>query len=307
MFKRIFNETKLQQHFLYRGRGNTSDWKHKAVTDYLAKVIRLLEKLALLVHVLGGQLARGTELFTLQLRNSQGGFLRGFFIENGLGSFVTEYHKGYSISGSVKIIHRYLPAAVTEILIYYMMLVKPLCDQLEMLVLEKPQPEPTFLWVVEKEGNNVPWPSTRLTDVLAREFRQHLNTKANILLWRHTAIAISRRHLGQHKFRKDYGLENLAKLTTWGDMQAAHPGPCARQVYARGLEEAPGHVASAKAEYRQISIEWHRFLGVAEIEGWVRTAKGPEALVEAPQKVNIAVKRVGVWESDGVEGSGDQF
>jgi hypothetical protein len=107
-----------------------------------------------------------------------------------------------------------------------------------------------FLWVVEKEGKNMPWPSPRLTDVLAREFRQHLNTKVNILLWRHTAIAISRRHLGQHKFRNDYGLEHLTKLTTWEDMQTAHPGPCAGQVYARGLEEAPGHVASAKAEYR---------------------------------------------------------
>ena len=159
--------------------------------DYLANVIWLLEKLALLVYVLGGQPAQGTELFTLQLQNSLRGLLRGFFIENGLGSFVTEYHKGYSISGSVKIIHCYLPAAVTEILVYYMIIVKPLCDQLEMLVLERPQPEPTFLWVVEKEGKNVPWPSTRLTDVLAREFRQHLNTKANILLWRHTAIAIS--------------------------------------------------------------------------------------------------------------------
>jgi len=77
-------------------------------------------------------------------------------------------------------------------------------------------------------------------------------------------------------------------------MQTAHPGPCAGQVYARGLEEAPGHVASAKAEYRHVSIEWHRFLRVIEIEGWVRTAKGLEALVEAPQKVNITVKRVGV-------------
>jgi hypothetical protein len=54
-------------------------------------------------------------------------------------------------------------------------------------------------------------------------------------------------------------------------------------------------------------MEWHCFLGVAEIEGWVRTAKGPEALIEVPQKVNVAVKRVGIWESDGVEGSGDQF
>jgi hypothetical protein len=137
------------------------------VTDFLAKVIRLFEKLALLVHVLGGQRARGTELFTLQLQNSLGGLLRGFFIENSLESFVTGYHKGYSISGSVKIIHRYL----LEILFYYIMLVKPLCDQLEMLVLEEPRPGPTFLWVVEKEGKNIPWPSTRLTDMLAREFR----------------------------------------------------------------------------------------------------------------------------------------
>jgi hypothetical protein len=32
-------------------------------------------------------------------------------------------------------------------------------------------------------------------------------------------------------------------------------------IYARGIEEAPGHVASARAEYRQISREWHAYLG----------------------------------------------
>lgn len=34
-------------------------------------------------------------------------------------------------------------------------------------------------------------------------------------------------------------------------------------IYARGIEEAPGHVASARAEYRQISREWHSWLGFA--------------------------------------------
>jgi hypothetical protein len=77
-------------------------------------------------------------------------------------------------------------------------------------------------------------PSNRLTNVLAQQFRQYLKNEANILLWRHAAIAISRRHLRQAKFRKDY---------------------------ARGIEEAPGHVASARADYRQISREWHTFLG----------------------------------------------
>jgi hypothetical protein len=32
-------------------------------------------------------------------------------------------------------------------------------------------------------------------------------------------------------------------------------------IYARGIEEAPGHVAAARAEYRQISREWHIYLG----------------------------------------------
>jgi hypothetical protein len=32
-------------------------------------------------------------------------------------------------------------------------------------------------------------------------------------------------------------------------------------IYARGLEEAAGHVEARKAEYRKISQEWHHFLG----------------------------------------------
>lgn len=66
-------------------------------------------------------------------------------------------------------------------------------------------------------------------------------------------------------------------------------------------------MASAKAEYCQISIQWHRVLGVSEIQGWVRATTGAKTLVEAPQKVNIPMKRLNVWGSDGVEGSGDQF
>jgi hypothetical protein len=34
-------------------------------------------------------------------------------------------------------------------------------------------------------------------------------------------------------------------------------------VYARGIEEAPGHVALARAEYRQISRAWYSWLRFA--------------------------------------------
>lgn len=55
------------------------------------------------------------------------------FIENELVSFVTYYHKGYAITGTTKIIHRYLPKEVDELLLYYIWLIVPLLDQLSKL------------------------------------------------------------------------------------------------------------------------------------------------------------------------------
>jgi hypothetical protein len=77
-----------------------------------------------------------------------------------------------------------------------------------------------------------------------------LNIKASIQIWRYAAIAISRRYLKQAKFKKDY---DIGKGMTWNDAQACHLVDLAGSIYARGIEEAPGHVESARSEYRQIS------------------------------------------------------
>jgi len=42
----------------------------------------------------------------------------------------------------------------------------------------------------------------------------------------------------------------------WG-----HTAIIAGNAYAHGIEKAPGHVASARAEYRIISRAWYSFLG----------------------------------------------
>lgn len=64
------------------------------------------------------------------------GLLRNIFIENGLVSFVTCYHKGYSVQGSMRIIHRYLPKEVSELVVYYLWLVLPFSQQLRLLALD---------------------------------------------------------------------------------------------------------------------------------------------------------------------------
>ena len=156
---------------------------------------------------------------------------------------VTTCYKGYSIAGSTKIIHRYLPTEVSELLVYYLWLVIPFCRQIQLLALEV-EDEVTcssFLWATQGR----PWHSERLRKMLAYEFKAKLGTGANIVMWRHAAIAISRKHLSGKGFKRDYdGKEEPAAI----DSQAGHSSVLAGQIYARGVEEAPGHVASVRAE-----------------------------------------------------------
>jgi hypothetical protein len=262
-------------------------WRGQAVKDYLALVDQFLETLLLLVHITGGQPARGTELLTIQYCNPEDGQgRRNIFLENGLVSFVTFYHKGYSISGSIKIIHRYLPIEVSELLIYYAWLVIPFVTRLVKLA-KLPGvciSKTPYLWggistetlssgrtarrckASKKPIQDQAWAPARLSKVLASEFERLAQAKVNIQTWRHVAIAISRRHLQQAKFKRDF-IEALS--WAWNDEMAAHGTRTAGLIYARGIEEAPGHIAGAKAEYRRICREWHAWLGF----GGYRTQK----------------------------------
>ena len=58
--------------------------------------------------------------------------------------FVTYYHKGYSIQDSTKIIHRYLPREVGELLVYYLWLVVPFLSRISLEVFQKPLSEYLF-------------------------------------------------------------------------------------------------------------------------------------------------------------------
>ena len=88
------------------------------------------EKLAVLVHITSGQPARGPELLSIRHRNTAAGGQRNVFIEDGLVALVTRYHKGFYASGDAKVIHRYVPRAVGELIVWYIWLVVPFVEQL---------------------------------------------------------------------------------------------------------------------------------------------------------------------------------
>lgn len=69
------------------------------------------------------------ELLSIRYRNTEGGH-RNIFVKDGLIVFATKYHKGFYASNDAKIIHRYLPHAVGELVVWYLWLVLPFVERL---------------------------------------------------------------------------------------------------------------------------------------------------------------------------------
>lgn len=84
----------------------TGKVRRSEVDDYMAQIADFRARLLVLMHVTGGQPARAPELLSIRHSNTAKGEHRNIFIEDGLVVFVTRYHKGYAMSGDVKIIHR---------------------------------------------------------------------------------------------------------------------------------------------------------------------------------------------------------
>ena len=98
------------------------------VAAYLDRVDEFLERLLLLIHMTVRLPAWATELISIRHRNTPEGRHRTIFIEHGLVSIVTSYHKSRSTSNSIKIIPRYLPREVSELVMYYLWLIHPFTE-----------------------------------------------------------------------------------------------------------------------------------------------------------------------------------
>jgi hypothetical protein len=252
LLERVIQNDWLRDEFMDFDNQRKVTWDHAAVHRYKQKVDAFLKRLLLLIHLTSGQPARGTELLSLRHSNTMQGHHRNIFVDNGMVSTVTSYHKGYAVTGSTKIIHRYMPNQVGELLIYYMWLVLPFWQKLDVLALHRTGPPSPFLW---PKGQGT-WDSKSLAEVIREAFEDTLGLTMNIPSYRHLAIAISRKHLPCGGFKRDYGLEEMKF-----DSQSAHSSWTAGSIYARGLEEAAGHVEARRAVYRSISREWHEFIG----------------------------------------------
>ena len=86
-------------------------------------MVRFKKDVLVLVQISRGGVARGSELITMQHRNSSTSERRGIYVIDSMVHFVTGYHKGYGNSAKPKIIHQFVPREVGELVVYYLWLV----------------------------------------------------------------------------------------------------------------------------------------------------------------------------------------
>lgn len=82
------------------------------------------------IYICSGQPARAPELLSLRYQNTVGA-VRNVFIEDSIVAVASKYHKVFYTSNDTKIIHRYLPREVRELVVWYLWLVVLFVKQLE--------------------------------------------------------------------------------------------------------------------------------------------------------------------------------
>lgn len=187
------------------------------------------EKLAFLIHVLGGLPARGTEIATVQYCNSQLS-LRNVYVRDGLVLILIEYNKTEGVTEEPKIIGRYLPWRLSRLLVMFIADVIPFAEFLEVQIGRGVnRSRSTFLF----QSDGTPWASEAFSKILGDEFERSLGVRLGLSKWRDVIIAIDQECL---RSRLDSTLDDRDFLMH--TRMAGHGRAMEKHHYAQQLERS---------------------------------------------------------------------
>jgi len=118
-------------------RGEGVVWAESRIQAYGQAMMGARQELAPLVHRKGGGPPRGLELVTITYKNSANDDSRGIGIEDGAVVVTTKYHKNIGQTGKGKVIHRYLPCEMGELVVCYLWFASPFWHQINGAVHER--------------------------------------------------------------------------------------------------------------------------------------------------------------------------
>jgi hypothetical protein len=241
-------------------------WKTQPIRQYLRKVNRFREMLLFCVHISGGQPARGTEITSARHQN---GFLqdRNVYVMDGRVVMITRYHKSQSQYDTPKIISRFLPWRVGQLMAVYLGYVRRFAEYLMVQVSGTGWSD--YIWANDKG----PWETNRLTSVIKLETAHRLGERLTTLDYRHVAISIGRVFVGE-QFAAGYreGMDEVdePEMEEDGDnrsdpleLQAGRGERMGERRYGVPINMVQHLSPRSVDTFRRLSEGWHRFLGLS--------------------------------------------
>jgi superfamily II DNA helicase RecQ len=237
-------------------------WSVKAVRRYMRQVDCFLELLLCSVHVTSGQPGRGSEITTIRHRN---GILqdRNIFVADGQIMTVVRYHKSQSQWDKPKIVPRFLPPQLGQVMAVYLVYIQPFKEYLTLQVLGGSYND--YVWH-DAQGA---WDTGRLTRVLRRETGKRLGVALHTLDYRHTAVGIGRVKVGESfskGYQDDVGEIEEAEVEEDGEdvleLQNSRTTAMGVGNYSVPMDIIKNLSVRSIDAFRPLSMGWHRFLGV---------------------------------------------
>ena len=284
LIKAVMEDPLIVSFFVKRVTRGRIEWNKDGCITWLKRTKQFLSTMMTVMHIVYGQPARGAELETVLIRNTKHG-MRGIYWCNGRVMIMIGYTKPRSTNGKGKMIARFLPKAVGDLLVKYLAIVRPMealiAEEIELQGFER---YATNLFVDHEKA----WTA----DNLSRMFKSQTNKWGEVSMgfqeYRQVATAFMSKHLKQHDMDEE-GDDVL-------DMQAGHSTHTASLRYAVSTSDADELPSDLLYAYLKASESWQALFGFDKVgvkagkvprtvreEGTVQNEKVLEMLVELRQ------------------------
>jgi superfamily II DNA or RNA helicase len=132
-------------HMWFQEQDSYVTYRSSAVDRFASRFEVFREKLWVAIHITAGQPARATELCSIRYKNTAQGGIRNIFIHRSYVDIVTSYHKNIRQMGEAKVIHRFLPRELGEVVVWYLWLVLPFWENVQAVLTGNTKISP-YLW-----------------------------------------------------------------------------------------------------------------------------------------------------------------
>ena len=247
-----------KQRLVRKSSAGSMEYHERRCKAYLTQERHFLNKLLVCMHLCGGQPARAPEICSVKVCNTAYSS-RNIYILGAEVLFVTTYDKNLARRDRLEFVVRYLPDAVGQLLVRYLIYVRPFARALPADLRND-----DYLFATP----HGPFNGRQATAALRQATQQHLGVAPNGLGfadYRHVAIAVARQHLRQRYGRFDdaNGADNSSGSDSDDDIfdrQTGHSSKVAQLRYAVQAGFLDRLQQPQLTAFRNASKAWHALL-----------------------------------------------